>query len=229
MKWVFTCEHGGNKIPTDYQYLFKNKQELLNTHRGFDIGALQVFNAVTHLSDFYKSETNSRLFIELNRSLHHPNLFSSITKPLSKTEKQQIIAQHYKPYRNAVYQQIKNYIQQNETVLHISFHSFTPVLNGNLRNADVGILYDASRNEEKVFANAFKKTLKTTNTTLKIRFNYPYLGKADGFTTFLRSKFTTKYMGIELEVNQHFFDSATQANQLISTIQQALSSFKNDA
>jgi hypothetical protein len=32
--------------------------------------------------------------------------------------------------------------------------------------------------------------------------NYPYLGKADGFTTSLRHQFQERYIGIELELNQ---------------------------
>jgi hypothetical protein len=37
-----------------------------------------------------------------------------------------------------------------------------------------------------------------------VRFNYPYLGKADGFTTFMRKQFPKNYIGIEIEVNQKF-------------------------
>ena len=37
---------------------------------------------------------------------------------------------------------------------------------------------------------------------LSVRFNYPYLGKADGFPTYLRKLFPDNYSGIELEVNQ---------------------------
>jgi predicted N-formylglutamate amidohydrolase len=37
---------------------------------------------------------------------------------------------------------------------------------------------------------------------LKIRSNYPYLGNADGFTTYLRKRFQKNYLGIELEINQ---------------------------
>jgi hypothetical protein len=38
-----------------------------------------------------------------------------------------------------------------------------------------------------------------------VRRNYPYQGKADGFTTFLRRQFASdQYAGIEIEVNQRW-------------------------
>ena len=37
-----------------------------------------------------------------------------------------------------------------------------------------------------------------------VRHNYPYLGKMDGFTTYLRKKFPKNYVGIEIEINQKY-------------------------
>ena len=38
---------------------------------------------------------------------------------------------------------------------------------------------------------------------LKVRRNYPYTGKSDGFTAYLRRRFPpAAYLGIELEINQ---------------------------
>ena len=42
MRIVLTCEHGGNDIPETYKKLFPN-DDLLKTHRGYDIGALDLF------------------------------------------------------------------------------------------------------------------------------------------------------------------------------------------
>lgn len=42
------------------------------------------------------------------------------------------------------------------------------------------------------------------NPQLNVRFNYTYLGKADGCTTYLRKQFDKDYLGIELEVNQQY-------------------------
>ena len=81
-------------------------------------------------------------------------------------------------------------------------HSFTPVLNGVERDADVGILYDPSRPAEAKLADVLIKSILEREPSLRIRKNYPYLGKSDGLTTTLRQKFGTSYAGLEIEINQ---------------------------
>lgn len=84
----------------------------------------------------------------------------------------------------------------------MSLHSFTPILNGQKRNADIGVLYDPGRRREKVLAIAFQEALNN-RTGLRIRRNYPYRGNADGFTAALRKEFDERhYIGIEIEINQ---------------------------
>ena len=202
MKLVFSCEHGGNEIPEYYKHLFKNADEALNSHRGIDFGTLDLFNYCTSLSDYSISNKISRLLIELNRSLHHPKLFSEYTAALNEAEKSKLIDEIYNPYRDKLEAEISKIIAEGEEVAHISFHSFTPVLDGKIRNADIGLLFDPSRASEKMICKKLKELLKTEIPAFKLRFNYPYLGKADGLTTYLRKKFPENYLGIEIEVNQ---------------------------
>src|SRR5688572_12529102 len=205
-KILITCEHGGNQIPEEYRKYFRTHQDLLQTHRGWDPGALELYKkfvAVGADASFF-SET-SRLLIELNRSRHHENLFSVATKEIPAIEKNAILEWHYEPYRKKVEETITSFLAQNHSVLHISVHSFTPELNGEIRNADIGLLYDPQRKREKAFCARWKTTLLQENPALKVRFNYPYRGTADGFTSYLRKKFPDEsYAGIELEVNQKF-------------------------
>ena len=204
MKLVLTCEHGGNKIPAEYLALFVDAQEALNSHRGLDMGALDLFYHLSKLARFSQSNTISRLLIEINRSPDHPKLFSEYTIELSKKEKMKLIETFYFPYRHEVKKKISELIAKGEEVLHFSVHSFTPVWKGESRNADIGLLYDPSQAREKSFCKNFKQQLLLQSPSLKIRYNYPYLGTADGFTTYLRKEFPNKYSGIELEVNQKF-------------------------
>lgn len=201
MKLIVTCEHGGNKIPKAYQSLFKDC-DALQSHRGYDLGALDVFTHLKPLADASTYSETSRLLIEINRSLHHKNLFSEYTNTLSKTEKDALIADYYLKYRNHVEATIKNFIKENNSVLHVSVHSFTPNLNGDERHCDIGLLYDSRNIEEKEICKQLKIQILQLDTTLNVRFNYPYLGKADGFTTYLRKQFPIRYIGIELEINQ---------------------------
>lgn len=204
MKLVLTCEHGGNKIPSKYLPLFADAQEALNSHRGLDLGALDLFHHLSKLACFSQSSSISRLLIELNRSLEAPNLFSEFTKDLSQKEKIEMIETFYLPYRLEVEKKISELIARGEEVLHVSVHSFTPVWKGVARNADIGLLYDPSKASEKDFCKNLKQQLLLGSPSLKVRFNYPYLGIADGFPTYLRERFQKNYSGIELEVNQKF-------------------------
>ena len=214
MKLIVTCEHGGNLIPKDYKPYFTNRESVLKSHRGYDLGALDVFNILKPLADYSLHSETSRLLIELNRSLHHPNLFSEFTKSLPKDDKERIITSYYLPYRNEVENIIRDWINQNEIVLHLSIHSFTPILNEVKRLTDIGLLYDSRSVLEKTFCKSYKKELNLLNPSLNIRYNYPYIGTADGFTTYLRKQFSKNYMGIEIEVNQKYSTSENLENEI---------------
>lgn len=223
MKIVLTCEHGGNHIPKEYRSLFKGHDAILNSHRGYDLGALDLFHALEKIAIFSTYSTTSRLLIELNRSLHHKNLFSEFTSQLSKAEKQKIIERYYKPYRDAVESEISKFIQEGETVLHLSIHSFTPFWGKEERRFDIGLLYDSRIPKEKEFCRKFKAELLKLN-NYDIRFNQPYLGKADGFPTYLRKRFPENYIGIELEINQKFSENNQMPKELKVTLFNALQS-----
>ncbi|HSP11930.1 MAG TPA: N-formylglutamate amidohydrolase [Salegentibacter sp.] len=222
MKLLFTCEHASNVIPEEYRNLFKGATKILNTHRGYDPGALNLFKELQKMADFSSTYSISRLLVEVNRSIGHPDLFSEFTKGLSSAEKNTIINTWYNPYRKKVEDQIKKHLESGEKVLHLSVHSFTPNLNGEIRNADIGLLYDPSRKDEKLFCKDLKSNLSLEDASLKIRFNYPYLGKADGFTTYLRRKFPKLYSGVELEINQKFEKANKMDKKLKETIFKAL-------
>lgn len=222
MKLVLTCEHAFNTIPPEYQNLFTNARETLKSHRGYDPGALDLFYELKDLSDFSFFHETGRLLVEVNRSKGHSNLFSEFTKNLSGKQKNEILIQYYFPYRDSIEKQISSIIEKGEKALHFSVHTFTPKLNEEIRNTDIGLLYDPTRSEEKEFSKKFKQNIKNHNPDLKIRFNYPYLGKADGFTTYLRKKFPENYLGIELEVNQKFVSQNQMDHQIKNAVFLAL-------
>ncbi len=206
---IISCEHASKNIPTQYSHLFINQQKLIKSHRGSDIGADRLYHAICKkkLATQHKAAQWSRLLIDLNRSLKNKNLFSNVTKHLSETEKNNILKNYYHPYRNWLSNHIHDYYSRRISVLHLSLHSFTPELNGEFRNNDVGLLYDPQRLQEKKFCENFKSIMHFINQDFKIRFNYPYRGVSDGFTSFLRKQTPNKYyLGIEIEMNQKHFD-----------------------
>ncbi|MGA7838217.1 MAG: hypothetical protein WB996_09635, partial [Ignavibacteriaceae bacterium] len=101
-------------------------------------------------------------------------------------------------------------------------HTFTPIFNRKRRDTDIGILFNPKSRLEKEVSSNFKKLLKISFPQYKIRFNSPYLGISDGFTSHLREKFTyEKYAEIELEVNQKFFTSGNNHN-IVNKIYQSV-------
>ena len=220
-KWVITCEHGGNNIPPAYAPYFEEADTLLQTHRGFDPGALELYHLLAkELGDFSQYSQTSRLLVELNRSLHHKSLFSSISKKLQPSVRKEIIASYYLPYRSLVEEKISNFLSEGNSVIHISVHSFTPELDGEIRKADIGLLYDPARKDEKAFCEQWKKQLKELSPAATVRMNYPYKGTADGFTTYLRKRFPKGYTGIELEVNQKHAHKPEVNEAVLKSIQQ---------
>ena len=202
--FIITCEHGGNRIPSRYRDFFRGRQELLRSHRAYDVGALRVAREFADaLSAPLFVSTVSRLLIELNRSPRHAHLYSEVTKGAPDDIREEIYQRYYQPYRTKVETQIAQAIAAGSRVIHISCHSFTPEFKGELRNADVGLLYDPSRLAEAGLCRRWRVALQIYAATLKARMNYPYTGTSDGFTVYLRRRFPAdSYLGIELEVNQ---------------------------
>ncbi|WP_417888036.1 N-formylglutamate amidohydrolase [Zunongwangia sp.] len=221
MKFIVSCEHASNALPEKYKYLKSDNESIWKSHRGFDIGAYSLFLELKNIADSNFEYEYSRLLIEPNRSLHHRNLFSEFSRNLEAAEKRDLIENYYLKYRNEVEKCIEEYIRVGETVFHISAHSFTPNLNGVERNTEIGLLYDPSRDLEKLMAKSLKSQF-VINNNFRVRFNYPYLGIADGFTTYLRKKFKKNYIGIELEVNQKLATKNIFSKSLLTSFKEAL-------
>jgi predicted N-formylglutamate amidohydrolase len=205
---LFTCEHGGNRIPRRWAALFKNHRALLDSHRGWDPGALTLARALSKSTGApLVASTTSRLLVDLNRSEHHRAVFSSVTLALPEAERERILDKVYRPYRGRVEQWVAAAVVRAR-VVHVSAHSFVPVLNGETRRADVALLYDPSRKPEQEFCDAWIADLKSELPTLALRRNSPYRGSADGLTTALRRRHPAKdYIGVEIEVNQRLLGS----------------------
>lgn len=201
---LITCEHGGNRIPVRYRPLFQGFEALLQTHRGFDPGARTLGRQMAKaLEAPLFVSTTSRLLIDLNRSIGHPRLYSEITRHAPASVRREILNACYLPYRNRVEAHIEDVIAQGRRVIHVSSHSFTPQLEGMVRRADVGLLYDPARCSELEFCHCWQAALEMRMPKLDVRRNYPYTGKSDGLTRYLRRRFPADlYAGVELEINQ---------------------------
>ncbi len=201
---LLTCEHAGNRIPRVYTRLFRGASKLLESHRGWDPGALVLARRLSRALDRPLLAVNwSRLFVEANRSPSNPRIWSRFTKDLPKAERERILERWWRPHRHAVEDAVAAGVARGGRVLHVAVHSFTPALDGEVRNAEVGLLYDSRRKREATVCRRWAAILRELDPGLRIRFNYPYSGAADGLTTWLRKRHAqARYVGIELEINQ---------------------------
>lgn len=205
---LITCEHGGNRIPPSYRKYFSGRFDLVRTHRGFDPGALEMARAMaTALRAPLLASTTTRLVVDLNRSLGHPELHDEKLRDAPTALREAIVDTHYRPYRERAEQMVRAAIARHGRVLHLGCHSFTPELDGDVRQADIGLLYDPARDAEALLCLAWQQAMAGRDRRLEIRRNEPYRGDADGLTTTLRQQLPAEhYLGIELEINQrHVF------------------------
>lgn len=205
MNILITCEHGGNLIPKEFLDIIQIDNNVLNSHYGYDAGALDLANFLyKNLKEQYNCKilinTITRLLIDFNRSLNHPKLFSKYSKKLPENYKK-FLLEKYQIFRNNSKNYIEDSFKKNIKTLHLSIHSFTNILNQKIRKTEIGILFDPKRQDEYQFAKIIK-----SNLSYQCHFNLPYRGISDGHTQSLRLSFTKNYLGIEIEVNQKFLN-----------------------
>lgn len=227
MKLILSCEHGGAEIPRAFEKFFKNSRNVLKTHRALDIGALPIAKDMARITGApLDYATVSRLIVDLNRSLGSRSLFSSYTKSLSRPERKEILTKHYFPYRRKIEGRIAKEITRGTKVVHVSVHSFTPVLNGVTRTADLAVLYDPKHPGERKLGQAWYRELVSRFPEYRIRRNNPYKGTSDGVTRLLRKTHPVRrYIGIEIEMNQKIvgsFRSSVERNAFSKKLTETL-------
>lgn len=216
-------------MPAAYAARFVGQEALLRSHRGWDPGALLLANEMADaLGAILFAATTTRLLADLNRSIGHRQLHSELTRDLTAAVRADILDRHYRPYRRTFEAAVADAIDTGGRVIHIASHSFTPVMDGVVRQADVAWLYDPRRAGEGALSGAWRNALQGLRPDLRLRRNYPYHGKDDGLTALLRKRHPAdRYIGIELELNQGFVERGGPAwpalrRDVIASLEEAL-------
>lgn len=224
--FILTCEHGGNRIPKSYQKQFKNASEVLQTHRGLDIGALEIAKLLQKkLNAPLVFSTTSRLIVDLNRTLKNPTLFSEFMKPLPKAELKKVLAKFYFPHWSKVRKNIQILLKKNDCVFHVAVHSMTDHLNGQNRKMQLALLYNPAFKNEVRFSSLWIKELRKEFPEFIIARNKPYRGDNDGLTCEMRKENRPdNYIGIEIELNQALLlkMNTQQKKQLVTGLSRSL-------
>ena len=203
MRYLVTCEHGGNRVPPPYRPLFRGAGEVLASHRGWDPGALPLARGIARgLAAPLRYSTVTRLIVDPNRSEESPTLLSEFSSKLGPRERADAIRRYHRRYRDRVRRLVEER-SLHHALLHLSVHTFTPVMDGRPRRVGIGVLFDPLREGESRLAEAWIPRLRREVRGVRVEANQPYLGVDDGLTTTLRGSFPPcRYLGLELEVRQ---------------------------
>ena len=207
LELIISCEHADNQVPEVYAQLFAGSEALLKSHCGYDIGVLPFAHQLAQsLGVPLHTCQITRLLVDANRRLSSPTLFSNFSRSLPKVDRQRLLDLYYHPYRQAVTKAVVEGLKRGATVWHLSLHSFTPILHGQVRKADVGLLYDPALVGDAALCRRWQALLNNLDPRWRVRRNYPYRGVSDSLTTQLRRTLDhgDRYCGIELEINQRF-------------------------
>ena len=201
---LLTCEHAGNSVPTRWRALFEGADAVLESHRGWDAGALDLSRRLAErLNVRLVAHHVTRLLVDANRSSGHPRLFSEYTRGLGRAERERIMERHHDAHWREVRAAVDAGIRASGTVIHVGVHSFVPILDDRTRDVDVGLLYDPRRHRERELARNWLRAVRMRLPGLRVRANQPYRGVSDGLTTALRRSYPDRvYLGLEVEVSQ---------------------------
>jgi predicted N-formylglutamate amidohydrolase len=210
---VLSCEHAGREVPARHRSLFDGPEAraALESHRGWDPGAGDLARALaTRLGAPLVVERTTRLLVECNRSIGHPQLWSEFSRNLPDQEKERLLAEIWRPHRDAVRRMIAS--QPPGLVVHVGVHSFTPVWRGRRRPTGLGLLCDPRRVREVRVVEEWRRALTVGEPEgLVVHRNRPYRGWTDGLVTALRSELPEpRYAGLELEVSQALLPMSTE-------------------
>ena len=142
---LFTCEHSRKELPEGYSWTESDLENFKDKHWAIDIGALDLARA---LAKHYKSSVvyskYCRLLIDVNRAPGNESLFRAkgdgirvdLNKGISLEEKKKRQEKYYLPYWHAL-RDLRNAFDHE---FIFSFHSFTPIYKGKVREIEFGML-----------------------------------------------------------------------------------------
>ena len=176
---LFTSDHNGSAIPTKLKNLGVPLNEL-RRHVAYDIGIDAVAHALSARFNATLIAANySRLVIDCNR---HPGSAGSIpsvsdntvvpgNKNLSDDDIKSTEDEIFDAYHSSVGNRISIMRSENKNPILISLHSFTPVIGGQFRPWEIGILF---KDDERLSAPLINKLREQKD--LNIGDNKPYSG-----------------------------------------------------
>lgn len=221
---VVTCEHASNRVPPDLA-TSESDRRWLETHWGWDIGAQEVVKELVRIKGCLAVMTAyTRLLCDANRPPEHPDWIRTqidgealtFNAHVDAAERQTRIARYYAPYHDAIDRCLGERLARGGDVVLLSIHSFTPNFRDEVRDMEVGILFDDFEPVAARLAGNFE--LAGFPTAL----NEPYSGREGLMFAAARHGIAHGVIYLELEIRQDLIDTVQKAQLLARRLAPAI-------
>ena len=177
---LLICDHASHRFPKSLGDMGLDPFAR-RCHLAIDIGAGPLTESLSKsLGVTAVLQNYSRLVVDCNRQLMDPGAFleygDGILVPgnrnLHAADKELRADALYWPYHRAIDEQVQRLRNAGPTPSFIAIHSFTPVLNGESRAWQIGVLWDKDERLRHIFLEGFREA------GYYVGDNVPYSGKA---------------------------------------------------
>jgi predicted N-formylglutamate amidohydrolase len=223
--FLLVCDHASRRFPAAMRQLGL-ADWVLERHVAWDIGSDELtrcladrFDAPAVLAGY------SRLIVDLNRQLHHPSAFIKVSDgiaipgnlELSELEREQRIESFFRPYHDAISEQLDRLQDSGRVPALLSIHTCTPVFNRLVRRMHIGVMWD----RDPRIARPLIERLGGREDVC-VGDNEPYSGKHPNDFTIDYHAERKGFPCVGVEVRQDLVDTEAGAHQWAGVLADAL-------
>ncbi len=216
-----SCEHASNRMPEPWSWPAQDLR-FRDTHWAIDIGAAELtrdlaraLGAPAVLARF------SRLLVDPNRELDHPDLFRrqaegeivELNRQIDTADRERRVDQLWRPYHEAIDRELA----RSPAPIFLAIHTFTPVYLGVSRGVEVGVLFDDPEEKPATFLRE-----AILGAGFDARPNEPYSGRSGMMYSSDRHARAHGCLALELELRQDIALSSDIRGRLLRVLAESL-------
>ncbi len=223
---LLVCDHASRRLPAALGNMGLDPFAL-RCHLALDIGAAALTGRLAKkLSLTAVLCQYSRLVVDCNRQLMDPGAFLEFgdgivvtgNRNLHAADKKIRADEIYWPYHNAVASQVERLVAAGQPPVFVSLHSFTPVINGQNRPWEVGVLWDTDRATAEIFMQDFRAA------GFHVGDNEPYSGKSPQDFTVDHHAESIGLPHVGVEIRQDLIDDDEGVRRMGAVLQRIIAS-----
>lgn len=223
---LLVCDHASRRFPAALGTMGLDPVAL-RCHLALDIGAAALTERLANaLSVTAVLCQYSRLVVDCNRQLMDPGAFLEFgdgiivagNRNLHPEEKKARADEIYWPYHNAIASQVERLQSVGRRPIIVAVHSFTPVLNGESRPWEIGVLWDTDRMTAEIFVHDLREA------GFHVGDNEPYSGKSPQDFTLDHHAELIGLPHVGIEIRQDLIDDDEGVQKICKVLQRVIAS-----